>query len=110
MKLSYKNRKLEKSLADVVAIKKNYGTKAKLIELRKRELQDAPNLQIMQTILAANCHELKGNLYGKLAVDISANFRIIFEPANDPVPLKVGGGLDWNLVTEIVIIEIGDYH
>ena len=65
----------------------------------------------MRNIPAANCHELEGNLKGKLAVDISGNHRIIFEPNYNPIPEKDNGGLDWSKVSEILILEIGeDYH
>ncbi|OFX59417.1 MAG: killer suppression protein HigA [Bacteroidetes bacterium GWA2_30_7] len=111
MKLNYKNRKLEKSVASLSAISANYGTRAKLVNQRKNELQAAPSLETMRNIPAANCHELKSNLKGKLAVDISGNHRIIFEPTLAPAPTKEDGGLDWKQVTEITILVIGvDYH
>lgn len=111
MKLDFKNRKLEKSVATLSAIAANYGTRAKLVNQRKNELQAASNLETMKNIPAANCHELKGNMKGKLAVDISGNHRIIFEPNHDPIPVKEDGGLDWKQVTDILILAIGeDYH
>ncbi|MBS1783272.1 MAG: killer suppression protein HigA [Bacteroidetes bacterium] len=111
MKLDFKSRKLEKSVATLSAIAANYGTRAKLVNQRKNELQAASNLETMKNIPAANCHELKGNMKGKLAVDISGNHRIIFEPNHDPVPVKEDGGLDWKQVTDILILAIGeDYH
>ena len=111
MKLHYKNRKLEKSMASLSVIAATYGTRAKLVNQRKNELTAAATLETMRNITAANCHELKHNLKGKLAVDISGNHRIIFEPYHDPIPEKEDGGLDWLNVTEILIIAIGeDYH
>jgi len=68
---------------------------------------------ILETICflpAANCHELTGQNAGFLAVDVSANYRLIFQPAEDPPPLKDDGGLDWSAVTEILILDIVDYH
>lgn len=111
MKLVYKNRKLEKSVASLSVIAATYGTRAKLVNQRKNELQAAPTLETMRSIPAANCHELKGNFKGMLAVDISGNHRIIFEPNHEPIPTKTDGGLDWQQVTEITIVAIGtDYH
>jgi plasmid maintenance system killer protein len=111
MKLNYKSKKLQKSVADISAIMKNYGTMAKAINTRLNELKHATHLQELHFLPQANCHELSQNLKGYLAVDVSANHRIIFEPANQPTPLKVDGGLDWSNVTEITIIEIAfDYH
>jgi plasmid maintenance system killer protein len=111
MKLSYKSRKLEKSVASLSAIAANYGTRAKLVNQRKNELTASPSLETMRSIPAARCHELSGSLKGQLAVDISGNHRIIFEPTHDPIPTKEDGGLDWQQVTEIKILDIGeDYH
>lgn len=111
MKLVYKNRKLEKSVATLSAIGANYGTRAKLVNQRKNELQAASTLETMRSIPAANCHDLKGNLKGQFAVDISGNHRIIFEPNHDPVPTNDDGSLDWKQVTVILILAIGeDYH
>jgi proteic killer suppression protein len=111
MKLDFKSRKLEKSVVTLSAIGANYGTRAKLVNQRKNELQAASTLDTMKNLPAANCHELKGNLKGKLAVDISGNHRIIFEPNHDPLPTKEDGGIDWKQVTDILILAIGeDYH
>ncbi|OFX58362.1 MAG: hypothetical protein A2066_14685 [Bacteroidetes bacterium GWB2_41_8] len=111
MILSYKPTKLGKTVAGLSAIKKNYGTMAKDVNTRINELTHATSLEDMRFLPQANCHELSQNLKGYLAVDVSTNHRIIFEPANKPTPLKVDGGLDWSKVTEITIIEIAyDYH
>lgn len=37
-------------------------------------------------------------------------YRLIFEPANDPIPLKEDGGLDWKNITAVNIIGIEDTH
>ncbi|EIM73189.1 killer suppression protein HigA [Nitritalea halalkaliphila LW7] len=47
---------------------------------------------------------------GELAVDVSGNYRMIFEPLHDPIPKKDDGGLNWEEVTKIQINEIEDYH
>ena len=44
MKLDYKNRNLEKFVATLSAIGANYGTRAKLVNQRKNELQAASTL------------------------------------------------------------------
>lgn len=47
---------------------------------------------------------------GQLAVDLKHPQRLIFQPDDDPVPRKADGGLDWSLVTRVMILEIVDYH
>lgn len=110
MKISFKSNSLEKKLSTPKAIQKAYGERAKRVNQRMKELEAASILEIMRTLPAANCHELEGNLKGELAVDISRNWRIIFEVDHDPLPLKVDGGLDWKEVTAIKILEVEDYH
>jgi proteic killer suppression protein len=110
VEISYKNRKLEKQLTDPREMAKSFGHLAVKIKMRLKNLKDADNLAIMRTIPAARCHELTGDRKGELAVDVSGNFRMIFEPLHEPIPKKEDGGLNWDEVTKIQINEIEDYH
>ena len=110
MEISYKNRKLEKQLTDPRELAKSFGQLAVKIKMRLKNLKDADNLAIMRTIPAARCHELTGDRKGELAVDVSGNYRMIFEPLHNPIPKKDDGGLKWEEVTKIQINEIEDYH
>jgi len=110
VEISYKNRKLEKQLTDPKEMVKSFGKLAVKIKMRLKNLKDADNLAIMRTIPAARCHELSGKRKGELAVDVSGNYRMIFEPLHDPIPKKDDGGLNWEEVTKIQINEIEDYH
>jgi proteic killer suppression protein len=56
------------------------------------------------------CHELKGDRKGTLAVDLEHPYRLVFEPANEPVPRKSDGGLDWTNITAIRVLAVEDYH
>ncbi|NMW22790.1 MAG: killer suppression protein HigA [Chlorobiaceae bacterium] len=111
MQICYHTRKLEKSVESRSAIKKHYGDRAKKLSQRLDDLVAVANLEGMRSISAARCHELTGNRQGELAIDLSPNHRIIFIPDHDPVPRKADGGIDWILITCIVILAIGeDYH
>lgn len=110
MEISYKSRKLEKQLTDPREMVKSFGQLAVKIKMRLKNLTDADNLAIMRTIPAARCHELTGDRKGELAVDVSGNYRLLFEPSHDPIPKKDDGGLNWGEVTKIQINEIEDYH
>jgi plasmid maintenance system killer protein len=110
VEISYKSRRLEKQLTDPKEMVKSFGQKAIKIKQRLKNLKDADNLGIMRTILAARCHELTGDHKGELAVDVSGNYRMIFEPLHDPIPKKDDSGLNWEEVTKIQINEIEDYH
>ena len=81
-------------------------------KLRQRmvELQAAATLADISHLSPARCHELSGDRAGQLSVDLKHPYRLLFIPANEPVPCKPDGGLDWAAVTEIEIVEIDDTH
>lgn len=110
MEISYKSRKLEKQLTDPNEMIKSFRQLARKVNQRLKDLTDADNLAIMKTIPAARCHELIGGRKGELALDVSGNYRMIFEPLHDPLPQKDDGGLNWEEVTKIQMNEIEDYH
>ncbi len=72
-------------------------------------MRAAPNLETMRT-LPGRCHELHGDRKGQLALDLEHPRRLVFVPANDPVPTRAEGGLDWSRVTVVKILEVVDYH
>jgi len=82
---------------------------AKALRLRLDQLRAADDLAVMRT-LPGRCHELTGDRKGKLALDLRGPYRLIFEPADNPPPLKEDGGLDWELVTAVRILEVENYH
>lgn len=110
MELSFKNNKLERQLTQPKQMAKAFGQLARKIDQRVEDLKAADTLEDMRKISAARCHELSGNRKGELAVDVSSNYRLIFEPNHDPLPEKDDGGLDWNEVTAIRILDVEDYH
>ena len=110
MEISYRSRKLEKRLTDPEEMSKSFGQMERKINQRLKDLASADNLAIMRTMPAARCHELSGDRQGELAVDVSGNYRMVFEPNHDPVPKKEDGGLNWEKVTKIQINDIKDYH
>lgn len=111
MEINYQPKRIKKTVEDSRSIAKEYGVMAKKVKQRMEELIAAQNLEDIRKLPAARCHELKQNLEGKLAVDVSGNHRIIFKPDHDPSPKKLDGGLDWSKVTKITILAIcEDYH
>jgi proteic killer suppression protein len=55
-------------------------------------------------------HPLKGIRKGQLSVDLDHPYRLLFEPASDPVPQLDGGGIDPSKITAVKILEIADTH
>jgi plasmid maintenance system killer protein len=89
--------------------RRHSAQRAKLIRRRLDDLRAAPCLQVMR-VLPGRCHELKGDRAGQISVDLDGPYRLIFTPAHNPAPAKPDGGLDWEQVTAIVLLEVVDTH
>ena len=100
-----------KSCIGEKSMKRAHGeNRAKVLKKRLDDLDAARSLADMRA-LPGRCHELAGDRRGQLALDLDQPYRLILEPADDPTPLKRDGGLDWNGVRVVRILEIGvDYH
>ncbi|MDZ4198629.1 MAG: type II toxin-antitoxin system RelE/ParE family toxin [Kiritimatiellia bacterium] len=92
------------------AIRKFGPERAKKLMQRLQELEAAENLADIARVPPPRCHELKEDRKGQLSVDLQHPYRLLFIPANDPVPQTAEGGLDWEKVTKIEIVEIEDTH
>lgn len=110
MNLAFKSNKLEKSLTDARTLQKSYGALAKRVAQRMDQLRAANNLAELQTYPAANCHALSGDRAGEWAVDLSGNYRLIFEIDHHPIPVQEDGSVDSIRITDIRILETTDYH
>ncbi|WP_211233848.1 type II toxin-antitoxin system RelE/ParE family toxin [Maridesulfovibrio bastinii] len=90
---------------------KAYGqVKAMKLMQRLNELDAAENLDQISHLPPPRCHELTNNRKGQFSVDLDYPYRLLFIPADDPVPLLENGGIDKSQVSEIEIIEIEDTH
>lgn len=90
-------------------VKKHGSIRAKKIRLRLDDLSAANNLEELRHA-PGRCHELTGDRSGQLSMDLDHPYRLIFEPANEPIPRKDDGGLDWTKVTAVQIIGVEDTH
>ena len=110
MNVEFKSAKLKKILTDAREIQKHYGTMAKKVSQRMDQLYASSNLNVLISYPSANCHSLSGDRAGEWAVNISGNYRLIFEIYQDPVPTNIDGSVNTILVTDIRILETTDYH
>lgn len=110
MEIQFKTGKLRKSCTDAKVMMKTHGPKrAKILRRRFDQLLAAPTLEVMRG-LPGNCHELSGNRVGTLAIALDGPYRLIFEPAGNPRPQLEDGGLDWQGVTAVRVLEVENYH
>lgn len=111
MEIYFRNTKLAKVMNEEARLKKEYGAKnAKQIRLRLAVLSASVSLSDVPTVPPDRRHQLSGDYKGCFAVDGEHPFRVIFEPAHDPLPQKPDGGLDLQKVTAITILDVVDYH
>ena len=110
MDIYFKTQKLQKQCSKLAIAQRQLGPKmARKLHQRMMELSAADSLEDISRVPPPRCHELTGNLGGQLSVDLEHPYRLLFVPANDPIPNK-DGGLDWSKVTEIEIVGIVDTH
>lgn len=110
MDILFCNSKMEKECCDAKARQKRHGVeRARRLLRRLDDLRAAATLAVMTT-LPGRCHELSADRKGQIAVDLDGPYRLIFQPANEPLPLDGNGSLDWNRVTVIRVLSIEDYH
>ncbi|MBI5558922.1 MAG: killer suppression protein [Deltaproteobacteria bacterium] len=111
MRIFFKTKKLQKICSEESESRKQLGAKCGLkLQQRMMELKAAQDLADISRLPPARCHELTGNRTGQLSVDLVHPYRLLFVVTNNPYPERSNGGLDWNGVTEIEIIEIADTH
>ena len=77
---------------------------------RMSSLVAAPTLAQVPTPPPERMHLLKGGREDQFAIDLVHPRRLVFAPNRDPIPRCMDGGVDRDQITEIIIIEVKDYH
>jgi len=111
MEILFKTRKLQKKMNSKAELVREYGKEnAKVIMRRMMVLHAAECLADVPRRPPDRCHSLSGKRKGQYAVDAKHPYRIIIEPASNPIPLLEDGSIDTGRVTSIWILEVKDYH
>lgn len=111
MEIRFRSGKTQKCCSSEKECNRKWGSaNGKIIRRRLADLEAAETLADVFALPQARCHELTENRRGQFAVDVKHPFRLIFQPANNPIPRKEDGGIDCTRVTHIEIIEVVDYH
>jgi plasmid maintenance system killer protein len=111
MVIYFRTKRLQKICNNTNEATKKLGPKmTRKLQQRLMELKAASCLADISKVPPTRCHLLSGNRDGQLSVDLEHPYRLLFIPANDPIPLTQDGGLDWTKITEIEIVEITDTH
>lgn len=108
MEITFDNGKLQKLCEQQAVAQKQLG-QACARKLRSR-LADLDAADFVRDLVAGRPHPLKGDRAGQFALYLQGAKRLVFKPANDPIPYKEDGSIDWSNVTHVCIVFIGDYH
>jgi len=106
---------IRKRLADICnsekALVAEFGRdNAKKIKMRLNELYSVDNLSQISHLPPPRRHALHNDRDGQYSVDVKQPYRLIFEPANNPLPVNAEGNVDLTKITDITILEVVDYH
>lgn len=110
MKVSFGPKKLEKDLKDSASIGRRYGDLAKRIMMRLEILHKAACLADVPAGPPTYRHLLTGEDRRCFSVHLNGNWRLVFRPNHDPVPVLEDGGINLAAVTAIQILDVVDYH
>jgi plasmid maintenance system killer protein len=95
---------------DFRSLRRHQGdNRARKIRQRLDDLAAAERLSDMRR-LPGRCHELKGDRYGQLSLDLDHPWRLIFTSADEPPAIKKDGGIEWENVRTVKILGIEDTH
>jgi proteic killer suppression protein len=83
------------------------ATRAKRLKNRLNELRAVQNVSLLQL---GRPHALTGDRAGQYSVDLDGPMRLLFESTDQPPPTLAAGGIDWQQVTSVRLLEIGDTH
>lgn len=110
MHIDFASNKLKRQLESASAMQKAYGDRAKRLKMRLGVLEAAACLADVPTDPPPRCHPLKGEYEGCYAVDVSGNWRLIFEPLLAPNGDAKSAQTNTAEVTAIRILDVVDYH
>lgn len=110
MTITFISRKLQRECSESRAMVKAFGTAmSKKLKQRLMELAAADFLSDISHLPPARCHAL-ANTSSMFSVDLVQPYRLLFRPADEPIPLKADGGIDLGCVRAILIMGILDAH
>jgi len=110
MHIDFRSEKLRREFEDERLLVRERGrVQTEKIKRRLTQIAASERLESLRN-QPGHFHELVADKDGWLACDLDGPNRLIFEVADEPVPRRSDGGLDWSLVTCIRILGVLNYH
>ena len=111
MDVIFIHHKLEKEFNDARSLQRNRGkVQAEKIKARMAQIHAAIFLDQLRPPMPGRFHPLGADKAGWIACDLDGPYRLVFEPANDPLPYLDAGGLDWKKITQVRVLGVLNYH
>ena len=111
MQISFINKKLAKLLCAQKEVLRTYGPdNGRRILLRLQQMAAAANLAELSALPQTRVHELIGNRKEQISVDVKHPYRLLMAPDHPEIPRKPDGGLDWECITSVIVLEVADTH
>lgn len=108
MLIIYASKTIQRLCEEDKHQRKQLGEKrAKRLKNRMNELRAVTNVKELKL---GGPHPLTGDRAGQFSVDLDGPMRLLFEPAELPPPTLPAGGIDWQQVSSVRILEIEDTH
>ena len=92
VEIAFRDEKLRKLCEDSRAAQKKLGD-ACARKLRSR-LADLHAARVVTDLVAGHPHPLKHDRAGQFALDLAGGNRLVFAPANEPIPQTQDGAID----------------
>ena len=106
MQITYASKTIQRLCEEDKHQRKQLGEKrAKRLKNRLNELRAVQNVSQLQL---GRPHPLTGDRAGQFSVDLDGPMRLLFDPAELPPPTLPSGGIDWQQVSSVRLLEIGD--
>ena len=111
MLIHFRNSKLKKIFASEKELMRSYGAEQGRVLIRRvSELRTARCLADLRLLPQLRAHELAGDRKGQISITVRQPYRLILFPGNEPIARLPDGGLDWSGTTEVILVEVVDYH
>ena len=108
MQITYASKTIQRLCEEDKHQRKHLGDKrAKRLKNRLNELRA---VETVSQLRLGRPHPLSGDRGGQFSVDLDGPMRLLFEPTDQPPPMHPAGGIDWQQVRSVRLLEIEDTH
>ena len=110
MEVSFANERLKRACESAPERRRRFGEPAAgKLKARLDDLDAAASMEDVRN-LPGRWEELTGDRRGQFSCRLFGGLRLIVRPKRQPPPVKPDGGLDWQGIDQVTVLEVVDYH